>query len=93
MKIANEVYHCPIQILFTLIEREGGMAQKPKELIKKGTIKLVDLDNEQLLIMKLAKPLKPGETIGSIIIKPADQTKGPCKGTCCDATCHGNQQR
>ena len=67
------------------------MAKKKKEFIKKGTIKLVDLDNEQLLIMKLKKPLKPGEKIGEIIIKPVDQKSGPCKGTCCDATCHNQE--
>jgi len=58
--------------------------------IKKGTIQLLDIDGEQLLVMKLEKPLKPGQKIGKIIVKPVEERV--CKGSCCDATCHGDAQ-
>jgi hypothetical protein len=61
------------------------------DFIKRGTIQLLDLDNEQLLIMKLAHRLKPGEKLGRIVIKPLDSPE--CRGTCCDATCHGGPKQ
>lgn len=58
--------------------------------IKDGTIELLNLDGEQILVMKLEDPIKPGEKIGKIIVKPVDEDV--CKGSCCDATCHGGTQ-